>query len=125
VGEVTLRFAGYAAVWERVDRAGDLFAPGAFGDGGEVPLLWQHRGDPVGRARAWTDAYGLRVEGEIEAAEPARLVRGGAVAGLSVGYRPLVIEQGARRRIVRAALAEVSLVAVPMQPLARIERLTW
>lgn len=52
----------------------------------------------------------------------ARLVRAGAVAGLSVGYRPVSVRQGARRELLQVALAEVSLVAVPMQTLARVDR---
>src|SRR3546814_2721209 len=42
-----LRFAGYAAVFDRVDRGGDVVLRGAFaGSGGQaVPLLWQHAPD--------------------------------------------------------------------------------
>jgi hypothetical protein len=48
-------------------------------------------------------------------------VRGGALRGLSVGYRPVLVEQGARRVLRRVTLIEVSLVAVPMQALARVD----
>jgi HK97 family phage prohead protease len=116
-----VKFAGYAAVFDRVDRAGDVMRAGAFVGAGPVPLLWQHRGAPVGRIDVLTeDARGLLVEGVVDDAEVARLVTARAVDGLSVGYRPLVARQGARRELLRVALAEVSLVAVPMQPLARI-----
>lgn len=116
------RFAGYAAVWDRVDRAGDVMRLGAFADAGVVPLLWQHRGGVVGSIEAiGEDARGLRVEGFVSDPELAALVRGGAVAGLSVGYRAVEARQGARREVLRAVLAEVSLVAVPMQPLARVD----
>ena len=121
-------FEGYAAVFDRVDRAGDVIRAGAFGDGrsgevGPVPLLWHHRGAPVGRID-WIgeDATGLLVRGCVEAEAAAALVRRGAVAGLSVGYRPLAVRQGARRELMRVALVEISLVAVPMQPRARISR---
>jgi len=67
------------------------------------------------------DDRGLRVKGIVADAEAARLVRSGALPGLSVGYRPLVVQQGAWRELARVALVEVSLVAVPMQPLARID----
>lgn len=118
-----IRFEGYAAVWDRVDRAGDVMRRGAFADAAPVPLLWQHRGAAVGTIAAiGEDAWGLRVEGVVSDPELAALVRGGAVAGLSVGYRALDARQGARREVIHAALAEVSLVAVPMQPLARVER---
>lgn len=119
-----IRIRGYAAVFDHVDRAGDVVRAGAFAGAGPVPLLWQHRGNPVGRIAAiGEDARGLHVDAEVADAEVARLVRCGALAGLSVGYRPQVVRQGAWRAIERAALIEVSLVAVPMQPLARIERL--
>ncbi|MEE8610894.1 MAG: HK97 family phage prohead protease [Sphingomonas aquatilis] len=119
-----MRFAGYAAVFDRVDRAGDVVRAGAFAGAGSVPLLWQHRGRAVGRIDVLAeDARGLLVEGVIDDAEVARLVTARAVDGLSVGYRPMVVRQGARRELLRVALAEVSLVAVPMQPLARITQI--
>ncbi|MDX3911807.1 MAG: HK97 family phage prohead protease, partial [Sphingobium sp.] len=42
-----VRFAGYAAVFDAVDRGGDVVRGGAFGAlvGRSVPLLWQHRVD--------------------------------------------------------------------------------
>jgi len=49
-------------------------------------------------------------------------VRRGTVAGLSVGYRPVEVRSGARRELLRVALAEVSLVVVPMQAAARVTR---
>lgn len=114
-----IRFAGYAARWDRVDRAGDVFRPGAFADG-PVPLLWQHRGAPVGRVEAVADAAGLRVSGEIRDPAVADLVRREALRGLSVGYRARTARQGAWREITAADLVEVSLVAQPMQPGARV-----
>lgn len=117
-----MRIAGYAAVFDRVDRAGDVMRRGAFADAGPVPLLMQHRGAPVGSVIAiGEDARGLRVEARIEDGAVARLVRARALPGLSVGYRARAVRQGAWRAILRADLVEVSLVAVPMQPAARIE----
>lgn len=113
---------GYAAVFDLVDRAGDVIRAGAFGDAGVVPLLWQHRGPAVGEICAiGEDARGLWIEAEVIAPEVARMVRAGALRGLSVGYRPLAVQQSARREIRRARLVEVSLVAVPMQAAARVE----
>lgn len=118
-----MRFGGYAALFDRVDRAGDVIRPGAFAGAATVPLLWQHQGVPVGRIDTIAeDARGLRIAGVIDDARLAPLVRARAVDGLSVGYRPIVVRQGARRELLRVALAEVSLVTVPMQPLARIDR---
>lgn len=115
-----MRFTGYAALFDRVDRGGDIVRRGAFADAAGVPLLWQHRGRPVGRVEVSEDARGLRVAGEIDVPEVAALVRQGALCGLSIGYRALDARQGAWREILRAALVEVSLVAQPMQPGARI-----
>jgi hypothetical protein len=119
-----VRFRGYAAVFDAVDRAGDVFRAGAFAGAGEVPLLVQHRGLPVGRIVVAEDARGLAVSGEVSDVAVAALVRAGALTGLSVGYRPQVVRQGAHRSLSRVALVEVSLVAQPMQPLARVEHIS-
>ena len=121
-GAGTVTFAGYAAVFDVVDRAGDVVRRGAFADARVVPLLWQHRGVAVGSLSVVAeDARGLRVEGVVADLELAGLVRSGAVAGLSVGYRALRVRQGVRRELLAVDLVEVSLVAVPMQVLARVE----
>ncbi|KQO58882.1 HK97 family phage prohead protease [Sphingomonas sp. Leaf257] len=118
---MSLSFTGYAAIWDRMDRAGDVIRRGAFAGAGDVPLLWQHRGEAMGRITALTeDDSGLAVEGVVDDPALAALVRSGAVAGLSVGYRPRVVHQGAARAILSAELIEISLVTVPMQPLARV-----
>ncbi|WP_174286378.1 HK97 family phage prohead protease [Sphingomonas bacterium] len=116
------RFTGYAALFDRVDRAGDVIRAGAFGEPRTVPLLWQHRGDPVGHASVREDAQGLAVEGVIDDPDLAASVRSGAVAGLSVGYRPRAVRQAAHRELTAVDLVEVSLVAIPMQSLARVDR---
>ena len=117
-----VRITGHAAVFDRVDRAGDVFRRGAFAEAGPVPLMWQHRGAAVGEVLAiGEDAVGLWIEVDVFEPEVVRLVRSGALRGLSVGYRATVVQQGARREILRAVLVEVSLVAVPMQTAARVE----
>ncbi|OMJ33705.1 peptidase U35 [Sphingomonas sp. Sph1(2015)] len=118
---MSLSFTGYAAIWDRMDRAGDVMRRGAFAGAGDVPLLWQHRGAAMGHITAMAeDDTGLSVEGMVDDPVLAALVRSGAVAGLSVGYRPRVVHQGAARAILSAELIEISLVTVPMQPLARV-----
>ena len=116
------RFAGYAAVFDVADRGGDVVRPGAFGDVRAVPLLWQHRGAPVGMVeRVAEDARGLRVIGRIEEPRLAALVAAGAVAGLSFGYRVRAARRGGGVRELNAVeLIEISLVAQPMQRLARV-----
>jgi len=118
---VSVRFAGYAAVFDRVDRGGDVVRSGAIRLPAEIPLLWQHRGAPVGRIEAiGEDAKGLRVIGAVEDARLAELVRKRTVEGLSFGYRVRSATPGAVRELTDIELVEVSLVARPMQPLARV-----
>ena len=80
-------FAGYAAVFDRVDRAGDVIRAGAFADCASVPLLLQHRGAPVGTLSSVSeDRQGLRVAGVVTDPQVAALLRRRALTGLSVGY---------------------------------------
>ena len=126
-----MRFAGYAAIFDRPDRGGDVIRKGAFlgslQQGGGVPLLWQHRpGAVIGRIEHLSeDRRGLRVIAELgegaEAARAARLVRSGRLDGLSFGYRVREAERsGGLRELRELELVEVSLVAEPMQPRARV-----
>jgi len=124
--EGSIRFAGYAAVFDAPDRGGDVIRAGAFAakDGRgvrRVPLLWQHRGQPVGVIEAIDeDARGLRVIGRVDAPALAALVAEGAVSGLSFGYRVKAARQGRWRELRAVELCEVSLVARPMQRHARV-----
>lgn len=119
---MSLRFAGYAAVFDRVDRGGDIVARDAFASlPKRVPLLWQHRGRAVGEVEAIAaDAQGLRVIGRIDDPRLAQLVEAKALGGLSFGYRVRAAAGQRPRLLRRLDLIEVSLVAQPMQPLARI-----
>ncbi|OYW22150.1 MAG: peptidase U35 [Sphingomonas sp. 12-62-6] len=122
---MSVRFAGYAAVFDAVDRGGDVVRPGAFGRIVPVPLLWQHHGAPVGVIEQLSeDKRGLRVIGRIDDARLAGLVRGGGVKGLSFGYRVKAARHGPVRELKAVDLIEVSLVAQPMQPLARVHAVT-
>lgn len=131
-GRGQLRFAGYAAIFGRVDRGGDMILPGAFAEslrqrGGraDLPILWQHDpARPIGVVeRIAEDERGLRVIGRVSAGRPAELVRQGALAGLSFGYRVLAAEGAMPRRLATLDIVEVSIVTHPMQPLARIHAL--
>lgn len=123
---MSVRFAGYAAVFDVADRGGDVVRSGAFGALGAVPLLWQHRGAPVGVVeRVAADARGLRVIGRIDEPRLAGLVATGAVAGLSFGYRVTAARhlgtgRARGRELTALELVEISLVAQPMQRLARV-----
>lgn len=113
-GRGNVAFSGHAALFDRADRVGDVFRRGAFAGAVSVPLLRDHRGAAVGTVSVREDERGLYVEGSA----------GGVMVGegLSVGFRPRRVRQGGRREILAAELIEVSLVRVPMQPLARVER---
>jgi len=124
--EGDIRFAGYAAVFDRVDRGGDVVRAGAFAAslraGQPVPLLWQHRpGAVVGVIETLAeDARGLRVVARVMHRVAAGLVARGALTGLSFGYRVIAARGENPRELLGLDLAEVSLVAVPMQALARV-----
>jgi hypothetical protein len=126
-----MRFAGYAAVFDRPDRGGDVVRPGAFAGAlkrgaGAVPLLWQHEaGRPVGRIEYLKeDRRGLRViarlSGGAEGRQAAALLKEGAVGGLSFGYRVREARGESPRELTELELVEVSLVTFPMQPKARV-----
>ncbi|WP_052134190.1 HK97 family phage prohead protease [Sphingomonas sp. 37zxx] len=115
------KFAGYAAVFDCPDRGGDVVRRGAFAGAGAVPLLWEH-GAVVGRVEAVAeDSRGLRVAGVIEEPRLGALVAAGALTGLSFGYRARAVRQGVYRELLSLDLVEVSLVAQPMQRLARVD----
>jgi hypothetical protein len=129
-----MRFAGYAAIFDRVDRGGDVVRAGAFAralkhGGGAVPLLWQHEaGRPIGRIEYLKeDRRGLRVIGRLSdgaaGREAAALLKEGAVQGLSFGYRVRDARGEAPRELLEVELVEVSLVTFPMQPRARVHGL--
>ena len=126
----TLRFAGYAAIFDRVDRGGDIIRPGAFGafpEGQSLPLLWQHdRLRRIGKVdRVREDRRGLRVIGTVSTAtragrEAAALLAGSGMKGLSFGYRVKRARGEGPRELLDLDVAEISLVTAPMQDLARV-----
>ncbi|PTD16964.1 HK97 family phage prohead protease [Sphingomonas fennica] len=131
-GEGAIRFAGYAAIFDRVDRGGDVVRAGAFRRAVEagpkgVPLLWQHDpARPIGRIDYLAeDGHGLRVIGRLSgrspaAREAAARIGDGSVRGLSFGYRVRGSAQRINRELLDLDLVEVSLVTFPMQPRARV-----
>ena len=128
-----IRFAGYAAIFDRVDKGGDVIRPGAFGAliaGQRLPLFWQH--DPAQRIGsvdyAREDRLGLRIMGTISGATKgeraaAAMVVSGAVKGLSFGYRVKRSTGQKPRELLDLDVAEISLVTFPMQGLAQVHQL--
>jgi HK97 family phage prohead protease len=131
-------FCGYASLFGKVDMARDAVEAGAFTRslkkrGPEsVRMLFQHDpNQPIGR---WTqireDARGLFVRGRLtpgvaRAQEVLRLMRAGALDGLSIGFRTVRAKKDIGtgiRRILEADLWEISVVTFPMLPEARIDR---
>ena len=125
-----MRFAGYAAVFGRPDRGGDVVRAGAFArtlkGRGSVPLLWQHdAARPIGRIEYLReDRRGLRVIARLSdgraGKEAAALLKEGSVRGLSFGYRVREAHGDAPRELADLDLVEVSLVTLPMQPKALV-----
>jgi uncharacterized protein len=112
------RFAGYAAVFDRVDRGGDIIRKGAFADIKKpVPLFWQHDpARPIGAVEfVAEDEKGLRVIGRVDAQTPVQ-----PGSGLSFGYRVTASRAGVHRELLALDLVEISVVKSPMQPLARV-----
>lgn len=129
-----LRFAGYASIFDKVDKGGDIVRPGAFRrtlrQRQSIPLLWQHQPNKVIGTieHLLEDERGLQVIGSIRNDDFGRLLvrelHRGTLDGLSFGYRVASARQGGgRREIDDLDLLEVSLVRNPMQPLARVHKL--
>lgn len=131
----TGRFAGYASVFNAVDQGGDIVMPGAFRksllkrgcDG--IRLLFQHDSkEPIGVwNRIVEDGFGLWVEGRLlpgvqRADALRRLIEGGALDGLSIGFRAVRATRDAakHRRLWQIDLWEISIVTFPMMDGARI-----
>jgi len=120
-----MRFAGYAAVFDRPDSGGDVVRKGAFAEALKrsegVPLLLQHKGEPVGTIEHLSeDRRGLRVIARVVDGRVGDMVRRG-LRGLSFGYRVREAKSAAGlRELIELDLVEISLVANPMQPKARV-----
>ncbi|GAA0784165.1 HK97 family phage prohead protease [Roseibium denhamense] len=138
--ERPVRFAGYASLFETLDGAGDRIMAGAFRKSlrqrgvSRTAMLWQHDPErPIGR---WTRLIetedGLWAEGELTtgvglAAEAARLLAGGAMNGLSIGFKARMAQRSANRRerlLSEIDLWEISLVTFPQMEEARVRFLS-
>ena len=127
---MSLRFAGYAALFDKRDAGRDVIRRGAFARTlserqGPLPLFWQHRPDQqIGWVeQAGEDERGLRVVASIDNSEggAAAALKRGQVTGLSFGYRARSFSRSAEGRdLTELDLFEVSLVSHPMQHGARV-----
>ena len=127
---MSLRFAGYAALFGKRDAGRDTIAPGAFADTlrsreTPLPLYWQHRPDQrIGWIEAVAeDQRGLRVVASIDNPDggAAAALKRGTVTGLSFGFRARSFTHDVSGRELQAVdLFEISLVTHPMQHGARV-----
>lgn len=133
---MSVRIAGYAALFDVADADGDVIVKGAFArslaEQGRVPLpfLWQHRPEQaIGAVEAIAeDDRGLRVIARIDNGEgrAATALARGEATGLSFGYRARGYRRlpgqgsSAGRLLEDIDLIEVSLVTHPLQYAARV-----
>lgn len=124
---VPLIIRGYASRFNQRDAGGDRVKRGAFAASllsrtGLVPMLSDHQ-KPVGRwTRMVEDETGLYVEGEVTDAALSKLIMRGRISGLSIGYRTRRSrDRPGQRDLLDVDLREVSVVAFPMLPSARID----
>ncbi|MEM1381292.1 MAG: HK97 family phage prohead protease [Pseudomonadota bacterium] len=131
-------FEGYAALFNDADLTGDRIEPGAFRKElippkpGQIRMLYQHQAEtPIG---LWTDIRedhrGLFVRGQLfldtdEGRTTHRLIHGGAIDGLSIGFKAKKARRtSVGRLLTRIDLWEISIVTFPMSPQARISRVS-
>ena len=129
-------FEGHGSIFGNEDLGGDVVLPGAFKrslkahreSGGLPQMFWMH--DPARVAGKWTemseDETGLRVKGVLADTplgnEIRTLLQMDAVKGLSIGYRTIKdsFDEAGRRLLKELELWEVSVVSLPMNPLAQV-----
>jgi len=127
---LSLRIAGYAALFDVRDGARDTIRKGAFvrslADRTEpLPLFWQHRADQqIGEVEfAAEDDRGLRVIARIDNPDSRAVgeLLARRVDGLSFGYRARAFRYLPAGRVLEdIELLEVSLVTHPLQHGARV-----
>jgi HK97 family phage prohead protease len=129
-------FEGHGSIFGNVDLGGDIVVKGAFSRtldkhkaNGSLPaMFWMH--DPSRVAGKWIDMRedddGLRVRGILADTplgnEIHTLLKMDAVRGLSIGYttEKAGYDKAGNRLIKDAELWEVSVVSLPMNPLAQV-----
>jgi len=135
-------FEGYGAMFGNVDSYGDVIEPGAFAktlashkqDGTRPPMLLDHGFSAGGMViGVWEDlaedGAGLVAKGRLLDTEAGRdtytAMKAGAISGLSIGYQATEFRlrskpEDPRRTLKSVELIELSVVAVPANPKARV-----
>jgi HK97 family phage prohead protease len=129
-------FEGHGSVFKNIDLGGDIVLPGAFKrslaqhrEAKSLPqMFWMH--DPSRVPGKWLDMHedkkGLSVHGVLADTDLGNeihtLLKMEAVRGLSIGYvtRDQDFDKDGNRLIKEADLWEVSVVSLPMNPLAQV-----
>ena len=127
---------GYASLFGEIDQARDMVVRGAFAATlatrgmHRIPMLFQH--DPAEPVGVWLelieDWRGLKARGKLipdvqRGRELLALLQGGAIDGLSIGYRTVrgVIDPKSRvRKLYQVDLWEISIVTFPLLNGARV-----
>ena len=126
---------GLGAVFRNKDLGGDIIAPGAFAKTLKKPaqkirpMLWMHKPDSViGRWDSMKETDdGLSVKGVLADTDLGNeihtLLKMEAVRGLSIGYSvdDFSYDKNGARVLKEIDLWEVSVVSMPMNPLATIQ----
>ena len=131
-------FEGYASLYDKVDRDGDIMAPGCFDKTlaklkkpSIVKMFRDHQRSQV--IGAWqeikADAKGLKVKGQLAlkvaaGLEAYELMKIDALEALSIGFLPIKSEpvspNSCGRKFLEVDLLEISVVSIPALPQARI-----
>lgn len=134
--EGSLKFSGYASVFDGLDSYGDQIQAGAYketiAEGRERPiqLRWNHHGPVIGKfTEIFEDEIGLFVSGELTkghsvAEDVAALLRHKAISGMSIGYSVRDFEQQGVVRVLKdIELFEISIVESPADNNAHVTSL--
>jgi len=128
-------FEGFASTFGNADLDNDVILPGAFQDtinlGRQIALLWSHQSsETIGQILSLHEEdKGLKVNGRINLGvqrgrEALALLKAGDIHSMSIGFNFLLenttFVKGVMK-IEKLDLFEVSLVAIPANPQAKID----
>lgn len=136
-----IHIGGYLSTFKNIDRQNDVVLPGAFDEtikeikenGGTLPILLDHNYSTKSLMGSWTsfkvDATGLYVEGVICRTSlnehDCKMIEKGHLKTSSMGgvfiYMPEKNKEG-NFEIKKVALFEGSLVTIPANPKAKLEK---